>query len=84
MRVVITATMAGARTEARLGRGSRHRSKAARQGRALPWVSARTDEGLGTGAILSSSPVTSLVTRWARARSVFTGVAVGEERRKRK
>jgi hypothetical protein len=47
-------------------------------------VSARTDEGLGTGAVLSSSPVTSLVTRGPRARSVFTGVAVGEERRKRK
>ena len=80
VRVVVTAAMVGARTEARLGRGSGQRSKAARRRRALPWASARTGEGLGTGVVLSSSPV----TRWPRAPFVFTSVAVGEERRKRK
>jgi len=76
---VITAAMVGERTEARLGRGSGQRSKAARRRRALPWASARTGEGLGTGVVLTSSPV----TRWPRAPFVFATVAVGEERRKR-
>jgi len=75
---VITAAMVGERTEARLGRGSGQRSKAARRRRALPWASARTGEGLGTGVVLPSSPV----TRWPRAPFVFASVAVGEERRK--
>jgi len=80
VRAVITAAMVGERTEARLGHGSGQRSKAARRRRALPWASACTGEGLGTGVVLSSSPV----TRWPRAPFVFTSVAVGEERRKRK
>ena len=46
VRAVITAAMVGERTEARLGRGSGQRSKAARRRRALPWASARTGEGL--------------------------------------
>jgi hypothetical protein len=78
VRAVITAAMVGARTEARLGRGSGQLSKAARRWPALPWVSARTSEGLGTGVVLPSSPV----TRWPRAPFVFASVAVGEERRK--
>jgi len=80
VRAVITAAMVGERTEARLGRGSGQRSKAARRRRALPWASARTGEGLGTGVVLLSSPV----TRWPRAPFVFATDAVGEERRKRK
>ena len=50
VRVVVTAAMVGARTEARLGRGSGQRSKAARRRRAHPLGSAHAGEGAGDGA----------------------------------